>query len=247
MAIGAYVSAILSKQYGLSLWGSMPVAMLCAGSAAFVIGKLTLRLKGDYFLITTLGFGECIRVALDYSVRYTGGPRGYSNIPHYTDIYVAVALLGAAIWIARNFINSKYGWHLVAIREQEVAAEAVGIDTARYKLMAFVVSAIYAGCAGSLFAHHLRFINPTMFNLDRSAEWTITVVIGGLGSLSGSVIASAILTLIPEVFRGMAEYRMLLYGIAVVLIILWKPNGLMGYREISSFLPGRRAETGEVS
>lgn len=247
MAVGAYVSAILAKQYGQPLWIAMPAAMFCAGCVAFIIGKLTLRLKGDYFLITTLGFGECIRVALDYSVRYTGGPRGYSNIPHYTNISVALSLLVAAVWIARNFINSKYGWHLVAIREQEVAAEAVGIDTARYKLMAFVVSAVYAGCAGSLFAHHLRFINPTMFNLDRSAEWTITVVIGGLGSLSGSVIASAILTLIPEVFRGMAEYRMLLYGIAVVLIILWRPNGLMGYREISSFFPRRRMGAGEVS
>ena len=237
MAIGAYASAILTKQYGWPLACSMPAAMLLAGIAAYCIGRLTLRLKGDYFLITTLGFGECIRVALDYAYKYTGGPRGYSNIPHYTNVYLAVAILIVATIVARNFIRSKYGWHLMAIREQEVAAEAVGVDTAKYKLLSFVMSALYAGCAGVLFAHFLRFINPTMFNLDKSSEWVITVVIGGLGSLSGSLIASAILTLLPEIFRSLAEYRMLLYGIAVVFIIMLRPNGLMGYREISSYFP----------
>lgn len=237
MAIGAYTSVILTKVYGVPLALSMPIGMACAGAAAWLIGKLTLRLKGDYFLITTLGFGECIRVALEYAYKLTGGPRGYSNIPHYTNAYLAVGVLIVALIVARNFIQSKYGWHFMAIREQEVAAEAVGVDTAKYKLMSFVFSAVYAGCAGVLFAHYLRFIAPNMFNLEKSAEWTITVVIGGLGSLSGAVISSVILTLLPEVFRGLAEYRMLVYGAAVVLIIMLRPNGLMGYRELSSFFP----------
>ena len=141
---------------------------------------------------------------------------------------VVLAILGA--W---NFLHSKYGRNLMAIREQGMAAEAVGIDTARYKTLAFVVSAVYAGWSGALFAHYLTFLAPNMFNLDKSAELTITVVIGGLGSIAGSVIATIILTVLPELLRAASTYRMLFYGVAVVLIITVRPAGLMGYRELS--------------
>jgi branched-chain amino acid transport system permease protein len=138
-----------------------------------------------------------------------------------------------AVTVAWNFLHSKYGRNLMAIREQEMAAEAVGIDTAKFKILSFMISAIYAGWAGGLLAHYLMFVSPNMFNLEKSAELTIIVVIGGVGSLTGSIISTTILTLLPEVLRAAANYRMVFYGIAVVLIITLRPSGLMGYKEFS--------------
>ena len=138
-----------------------------------------------------------------------------------------------AFVIAWNFIHSRYGQALSAIRENEVAAAANGINVVRYKKMSFVFSAIYAGWAGALYAHYLRFITPSLFNLGKSSELVITTVLGGLGSLTGSVLGTIIVQILPEIFRNLSEYRMLFYGIAVVLVILLRPNGLYGYREFS--------------
>jgi branched-chain amino acid transport system permease protein len=212
---------------------SIVAAVLFTGLVSYFLGKLTLGLKGDYFLIATLGFGESVRVILEYASSITGGARGLPGIPTHTTLPVVIASVVFAIVIASNFLRSKYGRNLMAIREQEIAAEAVGIDTARYKIMSFVMSAVFAGWAGALYAHYLSFISPVMFNLDKSAELTITVVIGGLGSITGSVLATILLTALPELFRDASVYRMLLYGLAVVLIITLRPAGLFGYREFS--------------
>ena len=233
MAIGAYTSAILTTKFHVPFLLAVLIGSLFAGLLSYGLGKLTLRLKGDYFLITTLGFGECVRVLMEYLDPITGGARGFSGIKPYTTLPVVVISVIGAIVIAWNFIHSKYGRGLMSIREQEMAAEAVGIDVVKYKQMAFTLSAIFAGWAGGLFAHYLMFIAPNMFNLDKSAELTITVVIGGLGSLTGSIIATVLLTLLPEVLRAFANYRMLFYGITVVLIIILRPSGLMGYKEFS--------------
>jgi len=233
MAIGAYASAILSVKYHMPFVVSILGGIFLAALVSLALGKLTLGLKGDYFLITTLGFGECTRVLIEFLDPVTGGARGYAGIPQKTTLGVVLISMVLAIIIARNLLTSKYGRNLMAIREQEVAAEAVGIDTAKFKQISFTVSAIYAGWAGALFAHYYMFITPAMFNLDKSAELTITVVIGGLGSLTGSIIATSILTLLPEVLRAVSSYRMLFYGIAVVLIITMRPKGLLGYKELS--------------
>jgi branched-chain amino acid transport system permease protein len=233
MALGAYVAALCSLKLGLPFVVSIILAAAFAGIVAFLLGKLTLGLKGDYFLIATLGFGESVRVILEYATGITGGSRGMPGIPSYTTLPVVVVSVVLAIFISWNFLHSKYGRNLMAIREQEIAAEAVGIDTAKSKVMAFVISAILAGWAGALYSHYLSFISPVMFNLDKSSEFTITVVIGGLGSLSGSILATIILTVLPELFRDASVYRMLLYGLAVVLIITLRPAGLMGYKEFS--------------
>ncbi|MCR4429497.1 MAG: branched-chain amino acid ABC transporter permease [Tepidanaerobacteraceae bacterium] len=234
MAIGAYASAILTTKFNMPFLISLLGGMLMAALISLALGKLTLGLKGDYFLITTLGFGECTRVLIEFLDPITGGARGYAGIPQKTTLLIVLISVALAITVARNLLNSKYGRNLKAIREQEIAADAVGIDTARFKQLSFTVSAIYAGWAGALFAHYYMFITPAMFNLDKSSELTITVVIGGLGSLTGSVIATTVLTLLPEVLRSVANYRMLFYGIAVVLIITLRPNGLMGYKELSA-------------
>ena len=233
MAIGAYVSAILSLRAGLPFALAILGGALVAGLIGWLLGKLTLGLNGDYFLIATLGFGESVRVLFEYMDRVTGGARGMPGIPARTTLLVVVLSVALAILGAWNFLHSKYGRNLMAIREQGMAAEAVGIDSTRYKTLAFVFSAIYAGWAGALYAHYLTFLAPNMFNLDKSAELTITVVIGGLGSIAGSVIATIILTVLPELLRAASTYRMLFYGVAVVLIITVRPAGLMGYRELS--------------
>lgn len=233
MSIGAYTSAILSVKLNLPFPIVVILGAATAGIISYLLGSLTIRLKGDYFLISCLGFGESVRVLFNYIKPITGGANGYSGIPFRTNMWIAIFCAILAFIIAWNFIHSKYGSNLTAIRENEIAAEAVGIDVIKFKKMSFVFSAIFAGWAGALYAHYLIFITPTMFNLGKSCELITTTVIGGLGSLTGSVLGAILVTLLPEVFRSLSNYRMLLYGIAVVLVILLKPDGLYGYREFS--------------
>lgn len=233
MSIGAYAAAICSVQFHLPFVLSVIIGAAMAGVISYILGSLTIRLRGDYFLISCLGFGECVRVLFNYTKNLTGGANGYSNIPYKTNGVIAVFCAILAFVIAWNFIHSRYGQALSAIRENEVAAAANGINVVRYKKMSFVFSAIYAGWAGALYAHYLRFITPSLFNLGKSSELVITTVLGGLGSLTGSVLGTIIVQILPEIFRNLSEYRMLFYGIAVVLVILLRPNGLYGYREFS--------------
>ena len=233
IAIGAYASALLSAKCHVPFLAAILLGALVAGFVGYLLGKATLSLKGDYFLIATLGFGESLRVLLEYTDKITGGARGFSGIPQKSSATVVLISVVICIFVARSILNSKYGRNFTSIREQEIAAEAVGISTAKYKNLSFVVSAVFAGLAGALYAHYLTFVTPSMFNLDKSAELTITVVVGGLGSLTGSIVATIILTLLPELLRAVAFYRMFLYGVAVVLIIVLRPAGLMGYSELS--------------
>lgn len=233
MSIGAYTSAVLTCKYGVPFIPAIILSASFAGLIAYLLGALTLRLRGDYFLIATLGFGESIRVLFAYLEPITGGARGFTSIPHYTTFYITIISAVIAFVFAWNLVHSKTGRNLTAVREQEAAAEAVGIDTFGSKKLAFVISAVYAGWAGALYSHNLTFITPEMFNLAKSAEMTITTVIGGLGSLTGTVLGTLMVTLLPELFRSLASYRMLIYGIAVVAVITLKPDGLYGYREFS--------------
>ncbi|MDR1908550.1 MAG: branched-chain amino acid ABC transporter permease [Spirochaetaceae bacterium] len=233
MSIGAYTSALLTARLGAPFIPALLAGIAAAGLASFLLGSLTLRLKGDYFLITTLGAGECVRVLFEYLRPLTGGAQGLVGIPHRTSLLTALVSLALALVLAARFAYSRFGRCLEAIREEELAAESVGINVTAYKKLAFVVSAMFAGWAGALWAHHICFIVPAMFNLAKSAELTITVVIGGMGSLSGSVLGSLLVTLLPEIFRSFSNYRMFFYGVAVVAIIILQPNGLLGYREFS--------------
>lgn len=232
MSIGAYAAAILICEHSVPWPVATLIAMLIAGFIAYLLGSVTLKLNGDYFLITCLGFGECVRVLFNY-VKWTGGAQGYSGIPSYTSIYVAVISAVLAFFIAWRIIHSKYGQNFTAIRENEVAGEAVGINTFGMKRMSFVISAIYAGWAGALYSGYIQYLAPGTFALPKSCELITTVVIGGLGSLTGSVLGTIVCTLLPELFRSLSGYRMLLYGIAVVLVIMLKPSGLYGYKEFS--------------
>jgi len=234
MSIGAYTSALLTVRLKLPFILAIVISMIFTAIIAYLLGSLTLKLKGDYFLIATLGFGESVRVLFNYIEPLTGGARGFTGIPKYTTLTITIISVVLAFIFAWTLVHSKIGRNLTAVREQEAAAEAVGVDILSSKRISFVVSAVFAGWAGALYAHNLTFITPVMFNLAKSAELTITTVIGGLGSLTGSVLGTLLITLLPEVFRSLAEYRMLLYGIAVVLVIVLIPNGIYGYREFSA-------------
>ncbi|MCR5089330.1 MAG: branched-chain amino acid ABC transporter permease [Oscillospiraceae bacterium] len=233
MSIGAYTVAILTVRYHFNFLIAIVIGAAFAGVIAWLLGSITLKLKGDYFLITCLGFGECVRVLFNYTKKLTGGSAGFPGIPNYSTMVFSVLCMILAFFIAWRFIHSKYGRNLTSIRENEMAAEAVGINAFRYKRMSFTFSAIYAGWAGALYGGYLMYVVPSSFNLAKSCELITTTVIGGLGSLTGSFLGAALVTLLPELFRSLSNYRMLIYGIAVVLIIMFKPSGLYGYKEFS--------------
>lgn len=184
MSIGAYTAAILTVQFKVNFLIAIILGALFAGLVAFLLGSITLRLKGDYFLITCLGFGECVRVLFNYTKNITGGSAGYPGIPNYSNMLFCVVCVVLAFFIAWRLIHSKYGRNLTSIRENELAAEAVGVNAYRFKRMSFTFSAIYAGWAGALYGGYLMYIVPASFNLAKSCELITTTVIGGLGSLT---------------------------------------------------------------
>jgi len=232
MAIGAYISATMTMQMGIPFIPALLIGGFAAMLSGLLIGKLTLNLKGDYFCIATLGFGEAIRLILD-NIKYFGGARGLPNIPPYTTLTNVVVINIVAITVLVFIIKSRHGRNMVAIREEEMASQVIGIDVFKYKMMSLAISALYAGVAGGLLAHYLGYIQPIMFKMVKSTELTIIVIFGGLGSVSGSVIGALLLTFLPEVLRSFYEWRLVVYGAAVILIMITRPQGLMGGKEFS--------------
>ena len=245
MAIGGYTSAILMMNFGVPFLFSVPLGGLSATIVAFFIGRLTLNLKGDYFCIATLGFGEATRLIFD-NVRQigtfrVGGAMGLPDIPRYTNLQIVIIVNIIGIIILARIIRSRQGRNMIAIREEELASQTIGINVFRHKVVSFMVSAAYAGVAGALFASHMGFLQPRMFNLVRSTELTIMVIFGGLGSISGSVLGATVLGSMPEVLREFADWRLVIYGALVVFIMIVRPSGLMGGKEVSlSFLKSFR-------
>lgn len=232
MAIGAYISVMLTMKFSCPFILAILVGGLVALIMSLVIGKLTLNLTGDYFCIVTLGFGEAIRLVFD-NISYFGGARGIPGIPSHTTLLNVVIIDIIACIILVFIIKSKYGRNMVAIREEEMASQVIGIDVFKHKLIALAISALYAGVAGGLWAHYLGFINPIMFKLVKSTELTIIVIFGGLGSVTGSVVGTILLTFLPELLRSFSNWRLVIYGLAVIIIMITRPKGLMGGKELS--------------
>lgn len=232
MAIGAYISVTLTMKFSCPFILAILIGGLVALIMSLVIGKLTLNLKGDYFCIVTLGFGEAIRLILD-NISYFGGARGIPNIPPYTTLFNVVVIDIIACIILSFIIKSKYGRNMVAIREEELASQVIGINVFKHKIIALAISALFAGVAGGLWAHYLGFINPIMFKLIKSTELTIIVIFGGLGSISGSIVGTILLTFLPEILRSFSQWRLVIYGLAVIIIMITRPKGLMGGKEFS--------------
>ena len=238
MAIGGYVSALTVMKLGVPI----PVGILLGMIAAAIVGELlsypTLRLRDDYFIIATLGIGEAIKLIIQNMTDLTGGARGLTNIDPLPNAWrlpiVLVCVIVVVIFI-RRFLQTKFGRNCVAVREDELAATSVGINTFQFKKMAMTISCALCGLAGGLLAHYMHYLQPNMFTYVKSDELVITVVLGGRGSITGTILATLVLVPLPEYLRfGQAqEWRMVLYGLLVILVILFRPSGLMGTRELT--------------
>jgi len=241
MALGAYTAAILTVRYGVHWLPAIVAGGLVAVAVAWMIGMPTLRLTGDYYAIASIGLGEAIRLILENWQSFTRGARGFPGIDSYTTRGVAVAFFTVLTILTFNLINSRLGRELKASRDDRLAASLMGFNTAASRMKALLISAFYCGVSGALLGGYMNFIQPSMFDMMKSTELTAVVVFGGLGSMSGTLLGSAIVTWVMESFRDISQYRMLIYGLLLVVIMVVRPEGLLGDREIWSFLPGVRA------
>lgn len=203
----------------------------CAAAVGFIVGLPALRLRGDYLAIATLGFAEIIRIAIQNSSPL-GGALGLTPIPKYTNFPWLYACVIVTVVVICRIAYSPKGRAIMAVREDEVAAAAIGLNTTQYKVTAFIIGAFFAGVAGALYALHERSITPTSFGLQKSIEIVVMVTLGGLGSISGAILAAAVLTLLPEVLRPVADYRMVIYSLLLVVMMLLRPQGLLGGWEL---------------
>ncbi len=236
MALGAYGAAVITRTFDATAGDPMsiallPVALVGGGVVAAVAGLLvgipSLRLRGDYLAITTLGFGEIIRVVIQ-NIEFLGGARGFTGIPKLTDFFWVFGFAAIVVFVISNLINSTYGKGFLSLRDDEIAAQSMGIDTTRYKVVAFVTGAFFAGIAGGLYAHFVSYINPAQFSFIKSIEIVVMVIVGGMGSITGVILAAIILTILPEALRGIAEYRMVIYSLLLIIIMISRPQGLFG-------------------
>ena len=256
MAIGAYVSAYLSITIGdriRSVFSFAPASVqnsalllvvlgagaLAAAMAGFLVGVPSLRLRGDYLAIVTLGFGEIIRVFI-VNIDAVGGARGLGGMPRLANFFWIYLFAAATVAAVTRIVNSSFGRTLIAIREDEIAAEAMGVNTTRHKVLSFVVSSAMAGVAGGLFAHYLMYLHPNSFTFIKSFEIIIMIVIGGLGSITGSVLGAVLYIVLTEGLREFAQYRMVLFSLLLVVIMIVRPGGILGHRELWSFFVRRR-------
>lgn len=238
MALGAYTAAIMTVRYGIHWLPSIVAGGVIAVLVAWLIGIPTLRLVGDYYAIASIGLGEAIRLILENWQSFTRGARGFPGIDSYTTRTVAVAfftLLGIMMF---NIINSRLGRELKASRDDRIAASLMGYHTPASRMKALLISAFYCGISGALLGGYMSFIQPSMFDMMKSTELTAVVVFGGLGSMSGTLLGSAIITGAMEYFRDISQYRMLIYGILLVGIMVLRPEGLFGNRELWELFPG---------
>ncbi|MFW2491899.1 branched-chain amino acid ABC transporter permease [Clostridium chromiireducens] len=232
MSIGAYVSAIVTQKAGMPLLVSVLIGAIIACIFAALIGYPTLKLTGDYFAITTLAFGEIIRIVI-MNIDAVGGARGFTGIPKKTTFSIAFLVMVITILVIYNIIHSSQGRAMLSVRENEIAAQSMGINAFKYKMMAFIIGAFFAGIAGGLYAHYMGYIQPVSFDFNKSIDYLTFVVFGGMGSLSGSIIATIILTFLPELLRGLGDYRMIIYPLALIVLMIFRPQGLLGDKEVS--------------
>lgn len=243
-AVGAYTSASVvfygntairatlsflppeAQSVVLLLLGILAAAIV-AGLAGLAVGIPSLRLRGDYLAIVTLGFGEIIRVLI-LNIDVIGGSRGFSGIPGLSNFFWVYLFVLLTIMTVRNLLQSSYGRAFISIRDDEIAAEAMGVDATRFKVLSFVISSMFAGIAGALFAHFTMFLHPNSFSFTTSFYLIIMIVVGGLGSIEGAVVGAILITVSLEVFRGFGAYRLVNFSVLLVLIMLYRPEGLLG-------------------
>ena len=234
MCIGAYVGALIVQAIPgyVGLFTGIVVGFLASGLISLIVAIPVLRLRGDYLAIATLGFAEIIRIIVQ-NMKITNGASGITNIPKLTNWSIAYIALVLALVIIVNFGRSSYGRACISIRENEIAAEAMGINLTKYKCMAFMIGAMIAAVAGTLYATYFRVIKPDVFSFNKSIDILVIVVFGGMGSMTGSIIAGIVLGLINMVLQPYAELRMIFYAILIILIMIFRPGGLLGTKEFT--------------
>lgn len=250
MAIGGYTSAAVSVYGGpalhsaiepmagseaanaIVLLSSLGAGALAAAVAGLLVGIPALRLKSDYLAITTLGFGEIIRVVI-LNLDVVGGARGFGDIPALANFFWVYLFVAVTVVVVRRMVRSVRGLAFLAVREDELAAGAMGIDATRCKVTAFVVGSFFAGIAGGLLAHFLTYLHTNSFTFLRSIEIIVMVVLGGMGSITGSVAAATLLTILPELLRPLKDFRMVMYSLLLIILMLTRPQGVFGHRELT--------------
>ncbi len=234
MAVGGFFSAWLSLHVGATaeaFW-YFPLALVAGGLLAAGVGLLvgvpSLRLRGDYLAIVTLGFGEIIRV-IAQNTEAIGAASGLKGIPKLTNLGWTFGFAAITIYAITALVNSTYGRSFIAVHDDEIAAESNGVDTTRTKVVAFVTGAFFAGIAGGLYAHHKQFLSPTGFDWLKSIDIVVMVILGGMGRTVGVIAAAILLTLMPEFLREFSEYRMIVYALLIILLMLLRPAGLFSF------------------
>ncbi|SDG78614.1 branched-chain amino acid ABC transporter permease [Desulfosporosinus hippei] len=240
MAIGAYVAAIVVVKFHGPLLLALIAGAAAAAVAGFLIGLPTLRLKGDYLAIATLGFGEIVRIVF-LNTSYVGGASGFS-VPKTITWTWAFWLTVLSIIIIRNFIKSTHGRACISIRENEIAADVMGINTTKYKIMAFTIGAFFAGLAGGIYANYLYIIQPLTFSFLKSFDILVMVVLGGLGSLTGSVLGAVVMTVVSAALSGWPEWRLVITAVLLIVMMIFRPKGLLGTKEFSLSFLGKKGD-----
>jgi branched-chain amino acid transport system permease protein len=242
MAVGAYVSATLTVMLlpiGAAIW-RFPLAIMAGGGAAALTGLVVaipaFRTRGDYLAIVTLAFAMIVKSALE-NINAIGGPRGLLGIEGLSTMPWIFAWTVLSVWVIRNVVYSNPGRGVLAIREDEVAAELMGVNTRRVKIRAFMIASFFAGVAGGLFAHLLQFISPRIFDITKTTDILVMVYMGGIGSIGGSITGAALFTVLQECLRPLGVWRMVIMPLLLVLLMLFRPRGIMGLREFPWLRP----------
>ena len=253
MAIGAYSTALITMSMPtvLGFILGLLVGAILAALVGFLIGLPTLRLRGDYLAIATLGMAEIIRVLL-LNFEFSNGAAGLSGIPQFVNWNWLFVLTAGTIVLISNFLNSRHGRDCIAVREDEIAAESIGVRSTQAKTLAFSVGAFFGAIAGGVYASYFYFIKPDLFGFMQSINILVIVVLGGLGSISGSIIAAILLAVVSTLLQPFPEIRMILYSLVLVVLMVFRPQGIMGSRELSlslfsKLLPGRRQTRTKVT
>ena len=233
MAIGAYTAGILAKSTGLGMIPCLLAAVVVGGLFGFIIALPTVRLRRDYIALITFGFGQAVIAVLNNMTSITGGAMGLMSIPKYTTpllVLVSVIVISFLVW---NLKKSRFGRQCMALKSDEIAARAMGINVTYIKMQAFIVASMITAYAGALYAFHTTYVDPTIFVWNRSAEWLIIVFFGGLNSLTGALLSGVVLGMLPELLRSISNMRIIIYSVLVLLIINFRPQGLLGAYEFS--------------
>lgn len=243
MAVGAYISAILTTNIipeNLAPW-LFPLVVIAGGAGAALIGLLvavpSFKTRGDYLAIVTLAFLMIVKSVIE-NIEAIGGPRGIPGIERLTTLPWTFIWTVVAVWVIRNFVYSNFGRGVLSIREDEIASDLMSVNTRQVKMLAFVISSFFAGVAGALFAHVLQFISPRVFDIIKSTDILIMVYLGGIGSIAGSILGATIFTVLLEVLRPLGMWRMVLMPLVLVILMIYRPRGIMGLREFRWFIPG---------